>query len=126
MTATAIAGVFVLVYALKKWRLRPRDAVGFWRANLNGVDTGDEIKISLGGKGLRPLPPKTPPYPQKTDDTLTASTHSQTQKADVRFLRRVCIGDNCGTMDLSGRHIEWGKGLQWIREGVFNCQSCVT
>ncbi len=109
--ATIIAVVFILSVASYKWRLRAGDIVGYWRPVKDDEDTGGEYQIAPGGAVAGRPSIKTP--------TAILDT------ARVGFPRRVCIGARCGSVDLSGRHLSWGGGERWVREGVFDCASCL-
>ncbi len=108
--ATVIAVVVILAVAAHKWRLRAGDIVGYWRPVKNDEDTGGEYQINPGGH---------------VEGRSSAKAVIVPGAASVAFPRRVCIDGRCGSLDLSGRHLSWGGGERWVREGVFDCASCL-
>ncbi|MDE2100327.1 MAG: hypothetical protein KGL39_23955 [Patescibacteria group bacterium] len=103
MYEIAVLVIIILAAVVSiKWRVRPDDFTGYWRAVKGGITVG-EHEVIAGEKTL-------------VVDGVAGRTG---------FLRRLCVGRRCGHLDLLGRHISWPGGEKWIREGVYQCRSCI-
>lgn len=126
--ATLLAITIILIVVCRKWRLDAADVSGYWRTTLDGEHVGGEYNIvpvpEAGKRRIRIIGRSSPIAPLVTIE------------GDVRFLRRICVpssslrdGDGstlvCGSVDLQGRHLDWGKGHRWVREGLFECPNCI-
>lgn len=123
LAATILALTIILLIVCHKWRLGARDIEGYWRATQDGDHIGREYNVISRGEGVQIVGRNSADGPLVSLD------------GDVRFLRRICVRGlangaknklKCGTVDLQGRHIDWGGGYRWVREGVYHCASCIT
>jgi hypothetical protein len=120
-----LALVIIVIVISHKWRLSPRDLEGYWRVTRDGDHIGREYQISAdphSENGIQITGRSGPKGPLLSF------------RGAVKFLRKVCVWDlqntdgstlTCGSVDLQGRHLDWGGGIRWVREGVYNCSSCI-
>lgn len=127
LASTILALTIIVIVICYKWRLNAHDLEGYWRATQDGDHIGREYSITVD------------PNLEYEGGILVIGRNDSdspvmTFKGSVKFLRRVCMAGqltsgkiqyHCGTVDLQGRHIDWGGGHRWVREGIYSCSSCI-
>lgn len=97
--------VLVVLVVLLIWRLQ--NVEGDWQVLHGRIPTGTGVRVLRGGH----------------DVEVTVGDATDQKMARVLFpgrkhSRLLCIRGRCGILTLSGRHINWGGGVRWARQGL--------
>lgn len=123
-SAIIIAIIIIVLAVCFRLRIAPQDIVGFWRPMFRGEPRGGEYRITQVPIAAAEDHARLLIEGRNADTGPVLRMHGM-----VRFLRKICIdgqGGKCGRLDLTGRHIDWGGGETWIREGILHCKNCIT
>lgn len=96
--AVIIVLLLLIIFVYWRWHIRPRDVLGYWRNEQDSVS----YQITHANSELRIV-------------NTAKKTHTLVL---LKFFRRVCTENTCGTLDMSGRQIVWENGHRWIKEGL--------